>query len=231
MSKKTVKKVTASSAPKETVKRTEKVYPAAGQELDSQHRRVSQAAAAAAEAAKPLAKPPPHARTTSPAAARPAPEGSRPGSAKPQGEALPAAKPASQPQKTPQTTPARQPSATTTPSSQALEPDRNLPRGEKETISSPVPTSTRPAPAGVRFNFVKPGAQQVAVCGEFNGWSSTATPMKRHSDGHWETTLTLSPGTYQYKFFVDGEWLPDPAAEKTVGNSYGSLNSVLEVGT
>ena len=72
-------------------------------------------------------------------------------------------------------------------------------------------------------------AKRVSVCGEFNDWSPTATPMKRHDDGHWDITLSLSPGQYQYKFLIDGEWMPDPAAQKSVPNQYGSLNSVLEV--
>jgi len=81
----------------------------------------------------------------------------------------------------------------------------------------------------VRFAFVKPGAKQVSLCGEFNSWSPTAMPMKRQADGRWETTLALSPGQYQYKFLADGEWVPDPAAQRSVTNQYGSLNSVVEV--
>lgn len=53
--------------------------------------------------------------------------------------------------------------------------------------------------------------------------------MKRHNDGHWEATLALAPGRYQYKFVADGEWIADPAAQKSVRNEYGSLNSVIEV--
>jgi 1,4-alpha-glucan branching enzyme len=67
------------------------------------------------------------------------------------------------------------------------------------------------------------------VCGEFNGWSPTATPMKRHDDGHWETTVALAPWRYQYKLIVDGKWIADPAAQKNVPNEHGSLNSVIEV--
>jgi len=53
--------------------------------------------------------------------------------------------------------------------------------------------------------------------------------MKRHDDGHWETTVALAPGRYQYKLIVDGEWIADPAAEENVSNEHGSLNSVIEV--
>jgi 1,4-alpha-glucan branching enzyme len=81
----------------------------------------------------------------------------------------------------------------------------------------------------VTFVFRKDGATQVSVCGQFNGWSPTATPMNRQSDGHWETAVALKPGRYEYKFVVDGDWLLDPAAPGSVPNDYGSRNSVLEV--
>jgi 1,4-alpha-glucan branching enzyme len=49
----------------------------------------------------------------------------------------------------------------------------------------------------VRFAFHNPDAKRVSLSGEFNGWSPTATPMKRHNDGIWETTVALAPGCYQ----------------------------------
>jgi 1,4-alpha-glucan branching enzyme len=83
--------------------------------------------------------------------------------------------------------------------------------------------------ANVTFAFSKATAKQVSVCGEFNAWSPGATPMKRQADGHWETTLALSSGRYEYKLLVDGEWISDPAAQNSVANQYGSFNSVVEV--
>jgi 1,4-alpha-glucan branching enzyme len=53
--------------------------------------------------------------------------------------------------------------------------------------------------------------------------------MKRHTDGHWETTAALAPGRYQYKFLIDGQWIPDPLARENVRNYHGTLNSVVEV--
>jgi 1,4-alpha-glucan branching enzyme len=53
--------------------------------------------------------------------------------------------------------------------------------------------------------------------------------MKRQADGHWEASLALPPGRYQYKFVVDGQWLPDPNAHELIPNDFGSLNSVMEV--
>ena len=47
--------------------------------------------------------------------------------------------------------------------------------------------------------------------------------------GTWETTVELAPGRYQYKFVVDGQWIPDPLAHDNVWNQHGTLNSVVEV--
>jgi len=72
-------------------------------------------------------------------------------------------------------------------------------------------------------------AKQVSLSGEFNGWSPEATAMTRHDDGHWETTVDLAPGRYQYKFVVDGQWISDPQAHENISNPHGTLNSVVEV--
>lgn len=53
--------------------------------------------------------------------------------------------------------------------------------------------------------------------------------MKRHDDGHWEATVELAPGRYEYKFVRDGEWIHDPTAQHHVWNQHGTLNSVIEV--
>jgi hypothetical protein len=81
----------------------------------------------------------------------------------------------------------------------------------------------------VSFTLIWPGARQVSLCGEFNAWSPEAGPMTRHEDGHWEAIVALRPGRYEYKFLVDGEWLPDPVVTQTVPNRHGSVNSVIEV--
>jgi len=86
-----------------------------------------------------------------------------------------------------------------------------------------------PQAGKVSFVVLDLGAKHVSLSGEFNGWSPNATLMKRHEDGHWETTVTLAPGRYEYKFVVDGHWLPDPLAHEHVWNQHGTLNSVIEI--
>lgn len=92
-------------------------------------------------------------------------------------------------------------------------------------VLSAVPT--------VKVTFVFPICEccpkRVSLSGDFNGWSPDATPMKRYDDGHWETTVELAPGRYEYKFVRDGEWMPDLLASENVLNRHGTLNSVIEV--
>jgi hypothetical protein len=100
-----------------------------------------------------------------------------------------------------------------------------------EQATAVAQTQTPAAPRAVHAAFVlfEPEATQAFLCGEFNAWSPAATPMKRQADGHWHTTVALPPGRYQYKFVVDGQWLPDPNAQEFVSNEFGTLNSVMEV--
>jgi hypothetical protein len=72
-------------------------------------------------------------------------------------------------------------------------------------------------------------AETVALAGEFNGWSRTATLLEHGDDGTWRAVLRLAPGRYQYKYVLDGSrWENDPDAE-TVPNPYGSIDSVVTV--
>ena len=106
--------------------------------------------------------------------------------------------------------------------------------GQQAGLSAAVAADRTTAPAApktakVTFVLLDLGAKQVSLAGEFNGWASNGTPMKRDDAGHWETTLALPPGRYEYKFVVDGEWVPDPQARDQVRNQHGTLNSVIEV--
>jgi 1,4-alpha-glucan branching enzyme len=94
-----------------------------------------------------------------------------------------------------------------------------------ERIKAPVPPQT----VGVLLSIFQPQARRVTVAGDFNGWSADANPLEPRGEGRWQVTLTLKPGRYQYKFIVDGEWMPDPTAKQNVYNKFGTLNSVLEV--
>ena len=96
-------------------------------------------------------------------------------------------------------------------------------------MGAEVPLPPAPAKIKVTLAVVDLGATQVSLCGEFNGWSPSATPMNRRADGYWEATVDLAPGRHQYRFVVEGPWIPDPLAQENVWNQHGALNSVREV--
>ncbi len=74
-----------------------------------------------------------------------------------------------------------------------------------------------------------PGAKEVYVAGDFNGWDATQYKMEKGEDGLFHITLTLPPGTYEYKFIADGNWVEDSDNPNTVPDPYGGVNSVLTV--
>ena len=77
------------------------------------------------------------------------------------------------------------------------------------------------------FTFTAPEAQRVQLAGDFNSWDPNAHPLKRTSDERWEIRLNLSPGRYEYKFLVDGQWQNDPNCTDFASNPYGDKNCVL----
>jgi 1,4-alpha-glucan branching enzyme len=99
----------------------------------------------------------------------------------------------------------------------------------------------RPAPdaavtaasSGVSFVIYAPGAQSVALVGDFNGWDVAATPLfPTGSSGAWVVSVPLPPGRYRYAFLIDGaRWLADPGAPRAPDDDFGTPNSVLTVGS
>jgi len=71
--------------------------------------------------------------------------------------------------------------------------------------------------------------EEVFIAGTFNDWNPSSHQLTRSETGEWKITLDLAPGTYEYRFVVDGEWITDPACENKVKNPHGSYNSVLTV--
>jgi len=81
---------------------------------------------------------------------------------------------------------------------------------------------------GVVFTYKDPQAQLVQLAGDFNSWVPDHDVQTRHGpDGTWEKIVRLGPGVYQYRYFVDGEWHPDPSNPRRVEGPAGGVNSVL----
>lgn len=88
------------------------------------------------------------------------------------------------------------------------------------------------APKGTRVTFhVRAEAgSKVYIAGCFNNWDPTSKPLTdKNGTGDYSITLTLKPGTYQYKFVINGTWCADPECTEWVPNDMGTLNSVCVV--
>lgn len=83
----------------------------------------------------------------------------------------------------------------------------------------------------IMFSFNAPEAGQVSLVGNFNNWDSAKHPMKSDGNGLWTKTVMLDPGTYEYKFLADKNWMIDTKNRHSRLNGYGTLNSLITVST
>ena len=76
-------------------------------------------------------------------------------------------------------------------------------------------------------------ATDVRVAGDFNGWvpdkDVRSMVQTEGSNRIWTKVLNLPPGTYEYRYVVDGEWREDPGNPRAVPGPVGGRNSVLVV--
>ena len=79
------------------------------------------------------------------------------------------------------------------------------------------------------FSVRAPSALSVLLAGDFTHWQQKPIAMERQSNGVWSATVELPPGTYHYRFIVDGEWRDDPECTLRVPNPYGGEDSVRQV--
>ncbi len=81
----------------------------------------------------------------------------------------------------------------------------------------------------VLFKLSQSGAKKVSVAGDFNNWNTNKLLAKKDSRGTWMAKANLKPGRYEYKFYVDGNWIEDPNCPARVPNPLGTQNCVVEV--
>ncbi len=78
----------------------------------------------------------------------------------------------------------------------------------------------------VSFTFSDPAAMRVALVGDFTDWKAMPLDLKRQKNGLWKTTVALGPGSYEYRYLVDGQWHDDPNCQARRVNPFGSENCV-----
>lgn len=82
----------------------------------------------------------------------------------------------------------------------------------------------------VRFEFKSSTAKEVLVTGSFIGWSPQGEKLQKGEGDIWSVMLKIEPGYYQYKFIVDGNWIPDPQNDWKINDGGDNFNSLIKIG-
>ncbi|HOX55525.1 MAG TPA: glycogen-binding domain-containing protein [Candidatus Paceibacterota bacterium] len=80
------------------------------------------------------------------------------------------------------------------------------------------------------FFYSAPEANSVQLVGDFTHWQRQPINLAKGPGGVWKTSVNLAPGTYHYRFLVDGQWRDDPQCTLRIPNIFGTNNMVREVG-
>lgn len=101
-------------------------------------------------------------------------------------------------------------------------------------VRSDIPAEEPAGPVSVdgrrvRFRFEIPGAREVAVIGDFNGWDPGLGALHRTTGDTFEGTLGAPPGRHVYQLLVDGEPTPPPGETRLAEDDFGARNGVFLV--
>jgi 1,4-alpha-glucan branching enzyme len=96
---------------------------------------------------------------------------------------------------------------------------------------SKIKPKAKPQRRRVVFSLRAPEADIVALVGSFNDWDPHRHPMDNKGHGLWKKSVTLPPGEYEYKFWIDGQWREDPRNHRTLPNAFGTANNIVTVRT
>lgn len=63
-------------------------------------------------------------------------------------------------------------------------------------------------PVGIKFIYFNPDATKVTLVGDFTDWANKQLLMQKDEKGFFTRIVNLKEGNYEYKYIIDGEWLP-----------------------
>jgi len=81
----------------------------------------------------------------------------------------------------------------------------------------------------IEFSLHAPQAKDVCLLGDFNKWNGKKHNFKKGKLGTWKKSLMLFPGTYEYKYSIDGSWQEDPENSQKCVNVFGTYNNVITI--
>ena len=99
------------------------------------------------------------------------------------------------------------------PNSRVAEIAMRVESNDEQIKDNPVPVTfgVQVTSEGIRFRQPGGPGQSMSICGDFNGWSMSATPMSfKPESGIFEAVIALPPGEYRYQIAVDGRMHRDP---------------------
>ncbi len=102
---------------------------------------------------------------------------------------------------------------------------------EKE-ITEKVPFELGPKKVNgkIVFQYFDPDAKLVQLAGDFTNWEENKNiNLIKNENNIWETSLEIEPGSYGYKFIVDGKWVKDPFNPEEKIEAVGIVNSQIYV--
>jgi hypothetical protein len=100
----------------------------------------------------------------------------------------------------------------------------------RQTTPGPVHGQPEDVVVYVQFALDAPGAQSVAVAGDFDGWEGSNTLEDVDGDGIWTGRVAIRPGVHAYMFLVNGStWMTDPRAQRYAEDGFGNRNAILAV--
>jgi hypothetical protein len=79
------------------------------------------------------------------------------------------------------------------------------------------------------FYYRNRNAKSVSIVGDFNNWNPYSHPMRKNRSGLWEVTLDIPPGSYLYRFVVDGVFKTDPLNRNFVKDNFDNAFSQLQI--
>jgi chromosome partitioning protein len=103
-------------------------------------------------------------------------------------------------------------------------------------VAATPPRSARETAGAERqvvVRFRDPAAHDVRIAGDFNGWipdKDVQSRLEGQGDTRvWTKVLRLAPGTYHYRYVVDGRWQDDPDNPGREPGASDERSSVLVV--
>jgi len=81
----------------------------------------------------------------------------------------------------------------------------------------------------ITLSFGDIASTDIKIAGDFNDWVPDKQVETRLHHGIITKILKLSPGAYQYRLVIDGQWQEDATNPNQAINMYGEINSILKV--